>query len=140
MKKSTDHLKTGVGLLLSACIIAGASANAQTASDSIRLNQLGFYPRGPKTAIVLTDHAQKFFVKTAASKTVFTGSLTPSAKPDLSGRTIYVASFGALQQPGNYILTVPDAGYSYPFSISPIIHQKLAAGAIKGYYYLRAST
>src|SRR5687768_3512742 len=107
MKSPTDHFKTLAGILFSTCILAIASVNAQPGlpvSDSIRLNQVGFYPKGPKTAIVLTDHAQKFTIETPAHKTVFTGTLTPSAKPDLSGRTIYQANSSTIQQAGNYIL------------------------------------
>ena len=133
-----DHIKTLAGLLFGTCILACASANAQTASDSIRINQLGFYPKGPKTAIVLTDHAQKFTIR-SGTKTVFTGTLTPSAKLDLSGRTIYIANFSSLQQPGNYTINIADAGYNYPFSISNTIHQKVATAAIKAYYFNRAS-
>ena len=142
MKSPIDHFKTLAWILFSTCVLVGASANAQSGlavSDSIRLNQLGFYPKGPKTVIVLTDRAQKFTIETTTHKTVFTGTLTPSAKPDLSGRTIYQANFSTIQQAGNYILNVPGAGYSYPFSINSDIHQKVAAAAVKGYYYQRAS-
>jgi endoglucanase len=143
MKSFTYHFKTFAGILFSISVLALAPANAQPGlpiSDSIRINQLGFYPKGPKAAIVLTDRAQKFTIETPAHKTVFTGTLIPSAKPDLSGRTIYLANFSALQQAGNYILNIPNAGYTYPFTISPDIHQKVAAAAIKGFYYQRAST
>jgi endoglucanase len=136
-----NHFIIFAGVLFSACIFAGASANAQSdlASDSIRLNQLGFYPKAPKMAVVLTDHPQKFTIQSADHRTVFSGTLTPSAKPDLSGRTIYLADFSTLQQAGNYILNVPEANYSYPFSINIDIHQKVAAAAIKGFFYQRAS-
>ena len=96
-----NHFNILAGVLLSTCIFAGASANAQSglpASDSIRLNQLGFYPKAPKMAVVLTDHTQKFTIQSADYKTVFSGMLTPSAKPDLSGRTIYLADFSTLHQ------------------------------------------
>ncbi|WP_460693358.1 glycoside hydrolase family 9 protein [Mucilaginibacter puniceus] len=143
MKSLTDHFKTLAGMLfITCCILVCTSANAQSASsvsDSIRLNQLGFYSKGPKMAIVLTDRAQKFTIETPAHKTIFTGTLIPSAKPDLSGRTIYQASFSSVQQSGHYILNVPDAGYSYPFTISPDAYEKVATAAIKGYYYQRAS-
>lgn len=137
-----NHFNIFLSILFSTCIFAGASANAQSdlhASDSIRLNQLGFYPKAPKTAIVLTDRAQKFTIQSADHKTVFSGTLIPSAKPDLSGRTVYLADFSALQQAGNYILNVPEANYSYPFTIDIDIHQKVAAASIKGFYYQRAS-
>jgi endoglucanase len=143
MKSSGNYFKFFTGLLFSTGIIAAASATAQRSlnlSDSIRLNQLGFYPKAPKTAIVLTDHVQKFTVETTTGKTVFSGTLTPSAKPDLSGRTIYSANFSALKQPGNYLLKIDDAGYSYPFTVNANIHKKVAAAAIKGFYYQRAST
>ncbi len=104
-----NHFNIFAGMLLSACVFAAASANAQSgtsASDSIRLNQLGFYPKAPKTAIVLTDRPQKFTVQSADRKIVFSGTLTPVAKADFSGRTIYVADFSTLQQAGNYTLNV----------------------------------
>jgi len=137
-----NNFKLFAGVLFSACTFALACANAQSglpASDSIRINQLGFYPKAPKTAIVLADRTQKFTIQAANGKTIFSGTLIPSAKPDLSGRTIYLADFSALQQAGNYILHVPDANYSYPFAINADVHQKVAAAAIKGFYYQRAS-
>jgi endoglucanase len=136
-----DHFNIFAGVLFSTCIFACASVNAQSdlASDSIRLNQLGFYPKAPKMAVVLTDHTQKFTIQSADHKTVFSGTLTPSAKPDLSGRTIYLADFSSLQQAGNYILNIPEANYRYPFTINIDIHQKVAAASIKGFYYQRAS-
>lgn len=137
-----NHFNIFASVLLSTCVFAAASANAQSgslASDSIRINQLGFYPKAPKTAIVLTDRPQKFTIQSADRKTVYGGTLTPVSKPDLSGRTIYLADFSPLQQAGNYTLNVPDANYSYPFSINPDVHQKVAAASIKGFYYQRAS-
>jgi endoglucanase len=143
MKSSTYYINAFARLLFVSCILVGGTANAQskqTVSDSIRLNQLGFYPKGPKTAVVLTDRARKFTIETPAHKIVFTGTLIASTKPDLSGRTIYQADFSAVQQSGKYILSVPDASYNYPFTIGADIHQKVAAASVKGYYYQRAST
>ena len=137
-----NQFKLFAGVLLGTCIFTVAFAKAQSglaASDSIRLNQLGFYPKAPKTAIILTDRAQNFTIQTVQGKTVFSGMLEASAKPDLSGRTIYLANFSSLQQAGNYILKVTDANYSYPFTIDTDIHQKVAAASIKGFYYQRAS-
>ncbi|MFD0748965.1 glycoside hydrolase family 9 protein [Mucilaginibacter calamicampi] len=137
-----NHFSVFAGMIFSACMFVAAFANAQSglpASDSIRLNQLGFYPKAPKTAIILTDRPQKFTIQAVNGKTIFSGTLTPSAKPDLSGRTIYLADFSTLQQAGNYVLNVPDANYSYPFAVNIDIHQKVAAAAIKGFYYQRAS-
>ncbi|QJD96375.1 cellulase [Mucilaginibacter robiniae] len=120
------------------------SASAQTghssAPDSIRLNQIGFYPAASKTAIVLTGNVQPFTIQTPGKKVVFSGKLKPSPRPDLSGRTIYVADFTALQQPGQYRLVVPGVGQSYLFQIGNQVHAGVAAGAIKAFYYQRVST
>ncbi|MDN3583350.1 glycoside hydrolase family 9 protein [Mucilaginibacter flavus] len=111
-----------------------------TASNQIRLNQVGFYPNGIKTAVVLTGSPAVFTIQNTKKQVVFTGNLKESVKPAFSGKTTYIANFTALQKAGEYKLYIKGLGYSYPFSIKENIHQKLAAGLIKAYYFMRAST
>ncbi len=107
---------------------------------NIRLNQVGFYPDAPKIGIILTSKGVDFYVQTINKKTVFTGTLTKSVKPTFSGTTTNIANFSALHKPGKYLLYVPDVGYSYPFEIKKSVHRDVAAGAIKAFYFMRAST
>ena len=106
----------------------------------IRLNQIGFYPDGPKTAIVLANTKSDFYLQTADKQTVFTGKLKKSTNPDFAGNDTYIADFSAYHQPGKYILVVPGVGSSYPFEIKANIYRNVADASIKAYYFMRAST
>lgn len=55
------------------CFVLNFTANAQTKEDSsgsekIRINQIGFYPEGPKKAIIVTSEAIGFFYSYIRSK------------------------------------------------------------------------
>jgi endoglucanase len=107
--------------------------------NNIRLNQVGFYPYAQKNAVVLTTAADKFYVQTILRKTVFTGFLKRSVKPNFAGNTTMIADFSAYHTPGKYVLYVPGIGYSYQFDIKRSVHATVAAATIKAFYFMRAS-
>jgi endoglucanase len=109
-------------------------------SEQIRLNQLGFYPLAPKKAVVLTATAQTFTLEDGKHKVVFSGKLKPSDKPDLSGKIVFIADFTAFEQAGDYLLNLPEANLSYPVHINTDVHAGVAAGSLKAFYLIRAST
>src|SRR5438309_243385 len=106
-------------------------AQAPDGELNIRLNQIGFYPEGPKKAVILSGNADKFYVKTLSKKTVFTGVPKRAVEPDFAGHQTLIADFSAFNAPGKYMLYVPGIGYSYPFDIKKSVHKEVAAGAIK---------
>lgn len=114
-------------------------AQGQGAPESIRLNQIGFYPAATKLAVVVGENAgDKFFLKTPnGSKTVFTGQLTPSKPNEFSGKPTRIADFSAFTQTGTYQVEIPGVGKSYPFDIKPEVHKAVAAAGLKGFYYQR---
>ncbi|GAB4020948.1 glycoside hydrolase family 9 protein [Spirosoma koreense] len=113
----------------------------QAASESIRLNQVGFYPNAPKVAIVVGNTAGPFEVTTTDGKTVvFKGTLGNQRQNAISGKTTYTADFSALKKPGTYVVNIPGAGHSYSFTIQPNVHRAAAIGGLKGFYYQRVST
>ncbi len=109
------------------------------AQQNIRLNQIGFYPDAPKTAIVLIGGDSVFYIQTTNKKTVFTGTLRKSVKPDFAGKTTEIADFTTFHKPGKYMLYVPAVGYSWPFEIKKEVHREVANASIKAYYFMRAS-
>lgn len=117
-----------------------AQQQPNSGTNLIRLNQIGFYPGGPKTAIVLTDKQTDFYLQTADKQTVFTGELKKSTDPDFAGKHTYIADFSACHQPGKYIVMVPGIGSSYPFEIKIDVYRNVADASIKAYYFMRAST
>lgn len=136
-KPQLHKLLTGVGLLLMLNTIA--TAQTRSASDSIRINQIGFYPKAPKTAVVLTDKVERFTVKDAGKHIVFSGTLKAAPLADMSGKQTFIADFTKLTKAGSYVVQVPSVGYSYPFKIEASTHKQLVAGIMKGFYYQRAS-
>jgi endoglucanase len=130
---------TGIFLLL-LMVKPGTAQTTDTASNPIRLNQIGFYPNAIKKAIVLSGDARLFTIQAPNKRTVFSGTLKPSASPSFAGKTTYIADFSGFTKPGEYRLTAAGAGSSYPFKIAGDVHQKVAKGVIKAYYFMRAST
>ena len=123
-------------LLLTAFLAASASAQP----DAIRLNQVGFYPDGPKTAVVVGAEAGTFVVRPAGGgETVMTGTLGEARTWSPSGETVRLADFSEVTVPGDYEVAVEGVGTSYPFRIGAGVHQDAARAALKAYYYMRAS-
>jgi endoglucanase len=138
LANSSLHKAVIFSLLL--IILAITGVNGQAVSESIRLNQLGFYPNAPKIAIVLGDVSGPFQVTSADGKKVlFSGVLSQPRQNAISGKTARTADFSAFRSTGTFVVVVPGLGHSYPFSIRPNIHRNLAIGALKGFYYQRAS-
>ena len=125
-------------LVLALSLIASAAV-AQT--DAIRLNQEGFYPDGPKTAVVVGADAGTFVVRPAGGgEPVLTGTLGEAETWAASGETVRLADFSSVTAPGDYEVDVSGVGTSYPFRIADHVHQEAARAALKAYYFMRAST
>lgn len=125
-------------VLLAAALLATA-VHAQT--GAIRLNQVGFYPDGPKTAVVVGAEAGAFTVRPAGGgEAVFTGTLGAAKTWAASGEAVRLAEFASVTAPGTYEIDVPGVGTSYPFEVRDHVHQEVARGALKAYYFMRAST
>jgi endoglucanase len=118
-------------------LVPGASARQ---SSDIRLNQIGFYPTLPKVAVIRNKGLVPFYVINASSQdTAFRGTLTSQQQWSYSGETVSRADFSDLTSTGRYVLAIPGVGSSYAFDVKPRVHEKLAVGVLKGYYYQRAS-
>jgi endoglucanase len=128
-------------IFLAAVVFITAAACAQTGTDKIRLNQLGFYPGASKIAVVATENNGDFQVKDIKTgQVVFKGSLSEQSRSPYSKKVSRVADFSGLQTSGSFIIEVPGTGISYPFEIKPGIHREVTKGLIKGFYYQRMST
>ncbi|UFH56021.1 glycoside hydrolase family 9 protein [Spirosoma sp. KNUC1025] len=131
---------TSLFILTLFSITVGISLSAQPLSESIRLNQLGFYPSAPKVAIVVGDASGPFEITTPDLKTVvFKGVLGPARQNSISGKTTHTADFSDFKSVGTFVVRIPGVGHSYPFSIKADVFQAAAIGSLKGFYYQRAS-
>src|SRR5436190_10277871 len=122
--------------------IAGMSCSSpkeQTGvTDKIRLNQLGFYPRAPKIAVISGEAKGSFTISTTDLATEIFRAELKSVQTDKG--TVTVADFSALAEPGEYVLVVPGVGQSYRFEIGQDVHKEAGKAAMKAFYFHRLST
>lgn len=109
--------------------------------DDIRINQVGFYTFGPKTAIIVSPDAWYYSIKSADLKqTYYSGELTPVKYWSYSRDSVKIADFSEFTREGTYVVYVSGIGPSYKFTISKKCNFELSRGLIRHFYYQRAST
>jgi len=110
--------------------------------ESIRVNQVGFYPQEQKMAVVLNhENATDFTIWSIAKKeVVFEGKLGMESRQTLSGHKARTADFTDLAAEGKYELMIDGLGKSYPFEIKNEVNAELGKSALKAFYFQRAST
>ncbi|TGE05220.1 glycoside hydrolase family 9 protein [Hymenobacter fodinae] len=114
---------------------------AQQATDSIRLNQLGFYPKAPKIAALVGAKPGTFTLTAPGSeRALFTGTVGAKQHNPGTGEDVRLADFSAFTTPGTYVLRDAGGRVSYPFQIQRRVHEGVARAALKSYYYQRVST
>ena len=117
------------------------AVQAQKLAENIRLNQIGFYPEAPKVAVLVGEAGGDFYLLDAdTKKKVFTGTLSAARTNVISKKITHLADFSDFKTSGKYIVSVPNVGDSYTFEIRPNVHRAVAIGALKGFYFQRAST
>lgn len=132
--KSSTFFKQWAGLFLLAVPLAATAAN-----DTIRVNQLGYYPHQEKIAVTDCRDIKTFTVtNTSTGQTVFSGKPLYSASSEWSDKVRTILDFSPLKVPGNYQLTI-DGKYTVPFSISNQALLPLSRAALKAFYYQRCS-
>lgn len=110
-------------------------------TENICLNQLGFYPSAPKEAIVKGENFKTFEVlNRQTQKIAYRGKLKPSKLPAFNGKHTLIADFSALAKAGDYVIYVPELGYSSSFRINNQAFEELGKATMKAYYFQRAST
>ncbi len=124
-------------ILLLSCYASFSQGN----QSGIQLNQVGFYIYAPKIAVLTKKvSASDFYVLTSNLKdTVFRGVLGEPVQSANSSTITRIADFSGVKKPGNFIIAIPGAGYSYPFKIAENIHRDAGIAVLKGYYFQRAS-
>lgn len=129
-------------ILLAVVVLVSLQTMGQQVTERIKLNQLGFYPTGNKLAVVTgATNATTFYItSTNLSDTFFTGHLSNQRQSKNSSTVTRLADFSPLRKEGSFVLLVPGVGHSYVFSIGNNVLKQAAIGALKGFYYQRASS
>ncbi len=106
----------------------------------IAMNQVGFYPKAPKQAIVENVIGITGFsiVTGDKGKVVYRGKLGEPKQSKNSSLTTRMADFSSFETSGTYRL-VAGSYESAPFIIAVNVHEPVAKALLKSYYYTRAS-
>ncbi|MDR1555600.1 MAG: glycoside hydrolase family 9 protein [Tannerellaceae bacterium] len=112
-------------------------------SESIRFNQLGFYPSEEKVAVLFSDTIGRrpFSIRDmTTNRIVFSGISSEPRSSSFSDKKTSVLSFTGIRSPGEYRIEVPAIGRSHPFVVSDKLLEDIALAGLKAFYYQRAST
>ncbi|SDA43985.1 endoglucanase [Algoriphagus alkaliphilus] len=110
-------------------------------NESIRLNQVGFYPDQIKAAVVLSETPiDRFFIwDKNKGKIVFEGLVSKSESKTLSGKTAWKVDFSGFSEQGVFEIGIPDFGKSHPFKVDNQVYSELGKASLKAFYFQRAS-
>ncbi len=128
-----------LALLSLICVQCESEKPPLETSDSIRLNQIGYYPGSVKEFILVDQTAGEFRVIDGQGEVVFNGELQDRGTWDTSGERVMSGDFTDLKTPGTYTIEIDSVGTSYPFSIEKKVFEKALNASIKSYYFQRAS-
>ena len=113
----------------------------QDATLIVRLNQIGFYPKSQKIAVITENVDGDFTIKSVTTgEPVFKSKLGEPLKSAFSPKVTRIADFSGFTKPGTYLLELPDGGDSYTFEIKSKIFTSLTKALIRAFYFQRMST
>lgn len=109
-------------------------------TQTIKLNQIGFYPSEQKFAVAPTTATSFEVINSSNSEVAYSGNLSPSSTWAPSGETVKLADFSEFNAVGSYYVSIAGLPNSSAFDIKENIHRDVLKGLLKAYYYNRAST
>jgi endoglucanase len=145
--KSSTPPPSAISSAASSASSAPASSSSSAASSTaavtalIKLNQIGYKPSAEKLAVIPAVAATTFTVtKTSDNSVVLTGNLSAAQTWAPAEESVKLADFSSLTAAGDYTLTVAGIEKAASFKIATNAYDALNAGAIKAFYFNRAST
>jgi endoglucanase len=127
------------GIVFLVMILLALACEKVEKTAIIKTNQLGYYPKAVKRAVVVESKASEFEIKSPEGKSVFTGKLSEAKYWDKSGENVRIADFSDFTEPGSYILTVKDGKDTGRFEIKDNLYRDAFKATLKNFYYIRAS-
>jgi endoglucanase len=106
-------------------------------SESIRVNQVGYFPGLIKTFTLADIEASSFQVVSEEGKVVYKGAMVETGIWEPSGEKLSTGDFSNFTTEGRYFIHIPDIGNSYTFSISNDIYSEAAIDALRTFYFQR---
>jgi endoglucanase len=108
----------------------------------VKVNQVGYLPKGPKHATVVSeaDEPLVWKLRNRRGRVVAVGRTTPRGLDESSGQEVHSLDFSRFRHKGTgYRLTV-DGETSHPFTIGTRLYERLRLDALRFYYTQRSGT
>ena len=141
-KLSRYNFIVKVSLLFFTLIMSSQLNAEEKISPQIDVDQTGYPVAQGKFAVIQSPVLLPFYLyETNSNKPVYQSMPHLAEASDAaSGSSLWIADFSAVNVTGEYYITVPGKGKSYPFVISSSPYSELSLKAMKGFYYLRCGT
>ncbi len=129
-----------VSLLLGACHKQGGLKWAESSAPAIRVNQVGYLPRGPKWATLKLDTTApvSFELVDQSGKVLTSGTTQPRGLDEASGDNVHWIDFGEYRGPSEKLVLKANGEESFPFSVRDDIYDKMKFSALKYFYHNRS--
>jgi endoglucanase len=123
--------------------LAGGAAPPVYTPDTgprVRVNQVGYLPKGPKNATVVTEASEPLAwqLLDGSDAVVASGTTTPRGVDDSSGQNVHSIDFSAHRDAGTGFRLVADGETSHPFDLSAAAYEQLRIDSLKFYYTQRS--
>ncbi len=120
------------------CLLAIAVVALGQTSSTIKVNQVGYYPSGHKSATIEEDGITNTFTLTdvATGDVVWTSTFSNVRESPLSGRLRTVIDFSEVTTPGVYILS--DGINEELIEVKEHAFRDITTTAMKAFYYQRS--
>jgi len=127
--------------IITLILIFSCQSNKVTIIDSetIRINQLGYFNNGVKKFVVVDSEAGSFEVVAQDGSIAFKGQLENKGLWDKSGEQVKLGDFTGLTSEGTYRIELDNGESSYSFRIGKDIMDEVKVATLKSYYLHRIS-
>ncbi len=128
-----------LGAVSVSCRNRGGLKWANSSAPSLRVNQVGYFPEGPKWATLKNDSKRPLAIELLSEgKVLWNGTSIPHGFDPASGDHVHHVDFSAFNRPGQGYVLRTENDESFPFNISPDIYESLPYDALKYFYHNRS--
>lgn len=119
-------------------LLSSSCSRKEEPANSIRLNQVGFYPNQEKTMTLESENPAETIriCRKGSDKTLWEGKFIRSAVSPWSGKERKIFDFSEITEPGTYTVIAGDE--TAEFIISENALDTLAEAALRGFYHQRS--
>jgi endoglucanase len=113
---------------------------AESSAPQVRVNQVGYFVRGPKTATLRSEAPEPvpFELRGAGGELLFSGQSVPLGLDRASGDRVHLLDFSPYAKPATRVELKAAEATSFPFDVRDDLYARLKFDALKYFYHNRS--